>query len=163
MEKERFGYSLSVLESSINARAHDPGYEQILLDRQLQLAHIERLEHIAIALENLSDVGDVVASKLTFGTVPGEGSYADGLPGAPAPFSPGPLHTEKRYGTAPPSPGAGPVSPLPNLAPVQGAPMPFCDAPGCKEPVVHHGVVDGIGRAVCIIHRAMLKEGGDDA
>lgn len=72
---ERFGYSLSVLEASVNNQAHDVGYERLLVDRQLQLAYIERLEHIALALENLSDVGDVVASKLTFGVVPGAESY----------------------------------------------------------------------------------------
>lgn len=149
MDNVRWGYSLSVLEGYINGKAGDPEANWTILDRQIQLAHIERLEHIAIALENLSDVGDVVASKLTFGTVPGEGSYADGA----APFS-----------TVVQDPGmTGPATVFGSST------LPFCDAPGCKQPVVHHGVVDGIGRRVCIIHAGMLNPnpdtplGGDDA
>ena len=141
MAKE-FGYSLSILETSINQRAHDPGYEQILLDRQLQLAHIERLEHIALAMENLSDVGDVLASYLTFGKVPSEG-------GAPVSAAPG---VTGSIGF-PPEPGT----------------VPKCDAPGCTEDAASYASVAGVFRKVCVSHRPMLDppkhepEGGDDA
>ncbi len=145
MSKERWGYPLTVLEGFINAKAGHAEANFTILDRQLQLAHIERLEHIALALENLSDVGDVIASKLTFGAVPGA----------------------ETYGEAPPSPGAGPATlfreKVATAMHMPAAAIPFCDAPGCKETAVHHAVVDGVGRRVCVIHTPMLKQGGNDA
>ena len=133
--KEKWGYPLSVLESVINMRANDPGHESFLVDRQLALARIERLEHIALALENLSDVGDVVASKLTFGVVPdGAESF-------------------------------GPMAAFEKMRVEQGAELPManCDAPGCHEKASQCGTVDGIVRNVCVLHTSMLKQGGTDA
>lgn len=158
MTEHKFGYPLSVLEGFVNATAHQE--DGRFLDRQLTLGLIERLEHIAIALENLSDVGDVVASKLVFGTVPDESQVYG--PGAPIPggFAPGPLHTEARYGSAPPSPGAGPVSPLTNLPPVT-PPVQRCDVPGCIGSVAFGKIIDGVTRSVCADHKSIL--GGDNA